>query len=368
MNRRQLNGRNVWSRRAFTVVELLVAAAITAVLAALLITITTTVLGSWDRSRSGLVANNQAKIALDQIAADLEAAVFRLDGRVWLAATVEEDQSGQGDSGATFAVWSYPAQGTPKPNALGTNGSLEFEPAGFTVPAAQQPFEGYRFGMAGLWLRFFTVEPDRNNDVGNLSAPRAVGYQIVRCRLGAGASASVQYRLFRSWVRPDSSFVEGFSLFESTTTAGSPSAYNNGNGSEGAPGSLRRPNETYELAADVVDFGIRFWSRSATGERILLFPTGPTNLGFAARSGTPVSGGADSVPLAPAGRVPDFSQMTYGFPDEADVFIRVIDGDAVGTLQAIERGDIVGVDWWEWVESNSKVFTRTVRMSGRPAL
>jgi len=365
--------RRAKKRGGFTVIELLVAASITAVLGALLIGITSSVLGTWNRSRSVLSAGNQAKFALDQISADLEAACFRADGRVWLAATIQDDQVGSGDAGADAASWTFPSSGLRKPGARSPNGSLVLTPNSTTVEPELQRIEGFRFGMAGVWLRFFAVVPDRNSGLSNLSAPRAIGYQLMRHEIGSESDSPCAYSLFRSSANPDQCFVEGFSLFESVNNLGTASAYNVGYGVQGSPGNIRRPSSSDLLANNVVDFGIRLWIRTSGGSRSVMFPRGSSlsgweTLGFAARSGTPSATAPNSVPPEPAGRVPGFDEMGYGFPDEAEVFLRILDDDAVPTLQAIERGDVaVEGDWWQWVESHSRVFTRTVQFLGRPA-
>jgi len=55
--------------RGFTLLELMVAAAVTALLAALLLSVTSQVLGAWSRVSGQLTVTSQANIILDQIGA-----------------------------------------------------------------------------------------------------------------------------------------------------------------------------------------------------------------------------------------------------------------------------------------------------------
>ena len=69
---------------AFTLVELLVAVGITAVLAALLLAITTNTLTIWDRSVSALQMENEAQVVLARIVPDFESAVNLAGGNDWI--------------------------------------------------------------------------------------------------------------------------------------------------------------------------------------------------------------------------------------------------------------------------------------------
>ncbi|MBE2216392.1 MAG: prepilin-type N-terminal cleavage/methylation domain-containing protein [Opitutaceae bacterium] len=353
---------------AFTLVELMVALAITAVLAGMLIGITTQVMGAWNRSRGALTISNQVKIALDQIASDLESLCLRDDGGVWLAATVQGDQTtAAGESGATsLAQWTATSGGQTKPGAVATPGSLELQPAGALVAAELQDLHDFRFGMAGVWLRFFTVEPDRNEGGGaNLSAPRAVAYQILRYRVG-GATSPIQYGLFRSWTSPDRALSAGFSLFDTLSTPSAVAGYNVGDASTaGLPGNIRRPRQDSVIANNVVDFGVRIWCRNSSGELVVRFPSFATNYGFAARQADVVVGAPNTVPPVVAGSPPAFAEMTYGFPEEIEVFLRVLTDDGAAQVEAFEKGLVPGTTWWDIVLQHSEVHTRRVLVRSR---
>jgi prepilin-type N-terminal cleavage/methylation domain-containing protein len=71
-------------RRAFTLIEIMVASVIMVILVGLVIQITTQVLNVWNKSSGKLSANAEARIALDLLTQDLETAVFRNNGKQWL--------------------------------------------------------------------------------------------------------------------------------------------------------------------------------------------------------------------------------------------------------------------------------------------
>ncbi len=341
-------------RTGFTLVELLVASAITVVLAGLMIAILTQVSTTWARASGGLVASQQAELALEVLAQDLQSAVLRRDGRVWLLATVQPDQSGAGDIGGTLARWS-PAVGKPGAVGPGTpDSSLDLAPASGRL-------EDCRFGMAGVWLRFFAQVADRNDSIANTSAPRAVAYQIVRRAVVDNPGAAQRYGLFRSEVRPfadaspareRSTFAVGYDLLAP--------AYNStaGGGALGDAGTVRRPRRELLLGNDVVDFGVRFYRPVAgTGQLELLFPTGHANRGFAA---TTALGAVPVNPSVPVG------EMRYGFPTVVELFIRVLTEEGARQIAALETGQLTGPTWWEITRAHSVVGTRRVALEASP--
>ncbi len=333
-------------RRGFTLVELLVASAVTVVLAGLVVAMLAHMTRTWARASGGLAARQQAALALDLVARDLGSVVVRADGRAWLAATVQGDQSGSGDTGGSLADWTSPERKPPTVPGR----SLRLAPRSGRL-------EDCRFGMAGVWLRFVAQVPDANDGVANASAPRVVAYQIVRRPVAAGAGARCRYGLFRSEVRPyadaeparsRSTFVVGHDVFAP--------AYNStaGGWNLGDAGTVRRPRRDHLLANDVIDFGVRFLRRdAATGRESVLFPVGDGNLGFAATS---VAGRLTVNPEV------DGAAMTYGFPTAAEVFVRVLTEEGARLVEAMEEGRSAPTDWWALAEANSIVMTRRVEM------
>ncbi|HLP08767.1 MAG TPA: prepilin-type N-terminal cleavage/methylation domain-containing protein [Opitutaceae bacterium] len=339
----------------FTLVELLVASAITVVLAGIMIAMLAQMSRTWVRSGGGLAARQQAEQALDVLARDLESAILHRDGRVWLAATIQPDQSGAGDAGGTLGAWSPPVRKPGAANPGSASSSLALEPASGRI-------EDCRFGMAGVWLRFVANVPDRNAQPGDTSAPRVISYQIVRRAVSAAAGSAQRYALFRAEVRPyadespareRSAFVVGFDVFAP--------AYNSaaGGGNLGDAGTVRRPRRDLLLANDVIDFGVRFFRRdpSAPGGERVLFPRANGNLGFAATTD------AEARPPNPDVAA---GAMSYGFPTEAELLVRVLTEEGARQIEALEAGRLAGRGWWEIALAHSVVLTRSMALEATP--
>ena len=91
------------AKRAFTLIEIMVATVIMVVLVGLVVQITGEVLKVWSRSSGKLAANAEARIAMDLITQDLETAVFRNNGQQWLRVDAPE-VSGGSYSGQTVGL------------------------------------------------------------------------------------------------------------------------------------------------------------------------------------------------------------------------------------------------------------------------
>jgi hypothetical protein len=338
------------------------------------------VMTSWNRSRGSLTISNQAKLALDELTLDLEAAILRLDGRVWMAATVQPNQtsnSGRGDTNLTWVRWRA-TTGTGATTKPSNSVSLDLDGPDPSVPHETRKLEQFRFGVGGVWLRFFTVERDINTAPSNLSTVRAVSYQVLRYITGDNApttTSPIHYGLFRSWVTPDRTFSEGFSLFHEED--GTSAEYNGiGNpptgGGAGEVASIRRPSKDLLIANHVVDFGVRVWGRDPAGNLVVLFPRTdslPADQvqGFAARS-LPVDFGApNALPPSPTLGAPTQAQMFFGVPEEIEVALRILTDEGATLLEARERGlAVTTADWWTLVEANSQVHTRRIRVKSAP--
>ena len=78
-----------FSKRGFTLMELMVAMAITTIIVTVLVSITSIALDTWNRSRAELRASRQAKSMIDIMAKDLESLVVRKgNNSEWLSAQV----------------------------------------------------------------------------------------------------------------------------------------------------------------------------------------------------------------------------------------------------------------------------------------
>lgn len=373
--------------------ELMVAAALSLVLAALAITIATRTLSSWRRASGRTAAANQAAFVLGKLATDLEASVRRADANAWLIATVQPDQKGEGDadagaSGAPyFGTWSDAVIAKPGWSAPGSEASSQC-----LAPASGELGDA-RSGMAGVWLRFFSRVSDAGGAAAELretSTIRAVSYQLIRRRVAAASGASSvsarRYALFRSEVRPyhesarpavRSTWGVGFDLLAlayNDPAAFIPGSTERGSSGEAEPGGLRRPDRAQVLADNVIDFGLRLYRRTGDGGWRLVFPDDDSGRPSETNRAFVLTGGAYSV--LPGSGYSYAGEIRCGNADAAELFVRVLTEEGARRLEAIERGEAGprptaqpsdGAWWWSEARALSSVHTRWVefRSSGR---
>ena len=92
------------TKRGFTLMELMVAMAITTIIVTVLVSITSIALDTWNRSRSELRAARQAKGMIDTMARDFEALVTRRGNtNEWLSAITEQSPVGSSKLKSTNA-------------------------------------------------------------------------------------------------------------------------------------------------------------------------------------------------------------------------------------------------------------------------
>jgi prepilin-type N-terminal cleavage/methylation domain-containing protein len=350
-------------RAGFTLLELLLAAAITALLAALLLAVASGAMDHWNRTAGRLRAAAEARLGLDQLAQDLESAIFRADGNVWLAATVLPGTtlSGQWRQAAASA------QGKPGNAHPGT------------LNLGALPWEEARFGVAGVWLRFFTAKADTNAGAADLTAPVAVGYQIIRQNVTSSAASEQRYLLFRGEVRRTKTAGGSPGVFESgydlNPAAAPATAYMTPNATAGDPGNLLRPPLGAALVDNVIDFGVRLYVREG-GNLRLVFPAAPAPPGGVPAGGTPSQAAPPSAETEHFARwAAPAADDAYGrvFPDVAEVMIRVLDDEGARLLAAYEEGRLyppagisAGDYWWVLAMSHSQVLTRRIFIASHP--
>ena len=370
-----------FSRKAFTIIELLVAITVTAVMVGMMITILNNVLNSWNRSTAILTSGNQARFLLDQLSTDLQAAVLRRDGNAWLIATIQRDQTtpsgdtGSGTSDVYLARWNPSAPATYKPR-----GANSFDPAANRThatkpnlnvdPENQGKLEYIRFGQAGVWLRFFTTPSDANTTASDTTAPVAVSYQLTRTHIGgttAARTTPISYILFRSAVTAQNTFISGYDLLASA-------AYNTAIGTEGDPGNVRKPTAKQVIANDVIDFGVRIFHRNAAGDLVEAFPASRDATGTLL--GEPLS--APYSYVATSAGSPNYAgfggsavKTVGGMPEVIDVLVRILTPEGVRQIRAYEENPtLIGATaadekWWEIAEANSKVYTRRIEIQAK---
>ena len=294
----------------FTLLEVLVASALTVLIAAALLGVSTTMLRNWNRDQGRLRAAGQARRILDQIERDLQDAMCRDSGGVWLAATIQA-------AGSVNSDWVDGA----KPTAS----SLD--------PAAQVLTDA-RFGVAGVWLRFFTTRLGSDPRTGDASAPVAVAYQLVR-RSRTSGNSDPSYLFYRSESTSAAAHEAGFDLASANYSAASKE--------NGAVGNLLTPPTRYLLGENVVDFGVRFYSTAVDGagrrQLVSLFPLSFSDLEYRAKS-----------PDGPAGE---------RMPWVVDVVIRILSDEGARMISELENHRLAGT-WWVIALANSYVFTRRI--------
>jgi len=363
--------------KGFTLVELLVATAITLMLATILLSTTSGMLSAWNQSRGDLTSSNQAKLALDQIADDLQSVVLRNDGNVWFAASVTGTQpSSKGDARIDDASYSTTTGNRCKP----ATDNYDPEPDSGEI-------RDMRFGHVGTWLRFFLTERAANDRRDRISGVRAVSYQIAHVPEGTIVGSGRRYFLYRSSVRPgpydgNNNLMSESSVTHSAFTTGynivDDNAYNNAtkiglqvSSDPLEPARIRRPIKSGIIASDVIDFGVRVYCRNSSGDLEERFPVNRSG-GGTTHVFTLVATSSTSIPTifgdvtAPAGVmavVPDF-------PVVVEVMLRVLSDQGAQQIMALEEnriqppGGSANYDayWWEIAEAHSTIYTRRIEI------
>lgn len=357
---------HVDARRAFTLLELLVAAVITAVLAGFIVVIVSNVSGFWTRTAGKLSTEAQARLVLDQLTQDLSSAHYRDDGNVWMAADV------LGATG-TSGLW-QPAAANAKPAG------------GVSLAMTAPKLADARFNTAGVWLRFFTTKRGNNTvtngvtDFSSISAPVAVGYQIIR-RFSAPSALNTRtaYVLHRAEARPASAGGRPGVLefgYNITAAAYTTSTVGTNNGATtGDPRSIQVPgsrsNFSSVIADNVIDFGVRCYVRDtaqASGLR-LVFPAA-NETGTASNAGN-----ARLRAQLPANTVPDSTNYNSVMPEVVDVMVRILTDEGARLIGTFEQANSplllpAGVNaqqyWWQLATAHSQVFTRRIVLPTKP--
>lgn len=306
-------------------IELLVAATVTALLAGVLIAVTSGALNIWRRTQGGLAINAQARLVFDLLERDLGGAVYRERGEAMLAVDISNsppDMAGRG----------WQTSSAMKP-AGGESTRLLGDPD----VAGSPRVTAARFGLSGVWLRLFT-----SNVATSGSLPVAVSYQIARRPISGGTSTSasipVRYLLYRSFTTTDATYDHGYNVTDGNYMS-----------------ALRAPSGAYAVCSNVVDFGVWLYQRKADGTLVRIFP----------------GDGADFSHVAVGRRSADDADR---FPAVADVMVRILTEDGAAQIENIEAGRLSRPGgfrtdaewWWAVVEANSKVFGERIVIATQP--
>ena len=296
----------------FTLVELLVATAVTVMIVGLMITMVSNLLTAYNRSSGALSAQSQAGLVLDSLAAELESLVIRNSDEVMLAATIRTSPSEMkwGQSGKPDDVEVESVTAANRFNRL-------------------EPIEDQRFGKGGVWLRFISSAPSMAKD--SDAGVRAIGYNLALNGVTNAPSAPLQYMLYRVEVPAQETFDNGYDLSDSNNPT---------------VGLLASPDESDIIAGNVVDFGVRFFEISEEPanprQRGLLFPMGSGDLEYLA-----------------SGTGPEF------YPEVVEIMVRILTPEGERQLEALREGNITG-EWWDIVIQNSEVYSRVINIPSKP--
>lgn len=374
------------ARSGFSLIEVVVAAAITAVIAGIIAGLVRTVSGNFARAGGRLGADAQARRVLDQLQTDLQGAMYRDDGNMWMAIDVLDRTNNS-------TLWTEAGRNAKPQGGL----SLDIAATRTDLIASERgKLENARHGKAGMWLRFFTTGRAVTNAAGTTvtvpSAPTAVAYQIVRRPMATSSTAqnqSAAYMLHRAEARPTVARVgtvdrpgaleTGFNLLAAGYTT--PVAANNNGATVGDPVSLRIPgtnsgaarNFDSVLADHVVDFGLRCYVYDATrpGGLRLVFPTNASG----ALAGTATS---TYRPTLPSTTPPGQWGSERPFPDVIDVAVRVLTEEGAAQIANIEKVQTPVLQipqkynnnasqwWWGVAQENSRVYTRRIVINAKP--
>ena len=347
--------------RGFTLIELIVAMAITAALAATIVSVVSNITKFWSRTSGRASAEAQGRFVLDQLTLDLQSALYRDDGNTWLAVTIPPNTNQ-----TTLGLWSN----------TGTTGNAikPANAAGSLLGISTGNLADARFGIAGAWLRFFTTKRGSNpltstatTTASNTSAPVAVGYQIVRRATSSTSPNNTdrRYLLHRAEARPaalsparNGTLQAGFDIVSTVyqPQSGSGVAAND-------PAEVKYPTLNSVIAENVIDFGVRMYVYVPDADGALqltrIFPTSASDLAHAAT-------------LPP--RIPDADgNYTSCFPEVIDVMVRILTDEGARLLFNYETGRLTapqGVTaqayWWQLAVANSQVFTRRIVVHAKP--
>ena len=363
--------------RGFTVLELIVAVSVTAVLSGMLLLISRQVLETQSVSSAELERNQIAHFVLDQIQEDLQCALYRNDGNVWMAMSLLNES---GNSGS----WIEPKKSSFAKPPLNSLRIIESDWPSDALQDAeidslgQGPFAKSRFGLAGTWLRFFTQSPELDPQAKGDGAARAVSYQIIRYGITGSSNSRKRYHLFRSDVSAKNTFEAGYNLHPENDSWYGSDASNisvdpNFLGTPRVPSTLINPvieeggdylPTSFSLATNIIDFGIRAYhlekNSFGTGNLVQIFP--PIDQDS--------SGNLLAEEFLATSHIP-YQVITdptfYLFPDVVDVMVRVLSEEGARILESFENGDFPNteeVDWWSIAEEHSKVYFRRIKIYG----
>jgi len=313
------------STRAFTLIEMVVALAVTAVIGYFFISIGRDFVRAWDNFGDAVSRETEARAALDLIAKDFESAYFREGSSHMLAVDVLPDN---GNASADWEVG--PAE---RPTSSGFD----------TV--------NHEYGWAGCWVRLFTTTPSLN----------AVGYQIIRSTIRDNLGTP-RYMLYRNTTLTRdviSNIENGFA--DALDLTGSNALYD-------VSGGVVNPKRSNILAVNVVDFGVRLYiyEPNPTSDPSDVDASEGLRLIFPADESSRLQ---SPIPNNGQHRSSTFVGTAYSdrYPDVVEVFMRILNENGAQALSAMEESGS-NAQWEEIVANNSKLYRRYIVVRGRSGL
>jgi type II secretory pathway pseudopilin PulG len=332
----------------FTLLELVVASVITMILSGALVMLSSGAASAWRTGAGALSTDNRANAILSQIEQDIGGLILY------------SKMMGAVDAGARGSLRIQIRNSTMPASWTGPANADNMRPAGSSLELSDDRIANWRFGRYSTDFRLLTRAADGDSnpqlmgmaDWAPPNLPTVVGYQVVR-QADDGTSGftgmpQVYYRLYRSVVRPapvgsaiTNPVFNGMNVFElANGTDVENTAYSNQPSplDPFAPGTLEYPHRNMMLADGVVDFGIVLYGKdydSSDPSESEIFPDGGGNL--------------DTSTLASLD-----GNIAYIL-----VYVRILTEQGATILSRKEL-DGQGGDWWNIVNTNSKVYTRLI--------
>lgn len=323
-------------------IELMVAAAITALIAGSLVTIAANSAQVWKRGSSVLQMDNRANFIFSQLESDISSIVWYPGDRARAFFAEVRD----------FIPSSWSVNHEDR-HWGGLTNQTNLRAGADSLDLTATNLRDLRFGRAGLHLGFLARTQDGNNprvlsmfEHGPKNLPTFVSYQIVRQEEAWGGMLNSRYRLYRSVVRPGYSSDTSFSSFYETGTNLTDTSGNYRNVTSVSsdmdsdpfhPFSIEIPHPNMVLAEGVVDFGMVAYD--ADGQEINYVPDG-------------------SSMIIDSGDIGSIRSVV--------IFIRLLTDEGIQLLSQHEINGSNG-DWWDdIVLPNSKVFVRRIPIRAMP--
>jgi len=315
-------------QQGFTLVEVSVSTTLSLLL---LLSLTMAVLNVGEQGRhlsDHLDRGARVRLMMDLLVSDLQSAIVKQDQNTWLAIDILDKTDNSG-------AWVNANGQKPSQDSLRLDPR---RPPDSNGTAWADP-EDYRFGVAGMWLRFISSAADRAVFTDGTVVPgdvNAISYQLIRREIPSGGyindAANASYQLFRTIVRADHTFDTGYVV----------DAYQGG-ALQGDPGEMKSPSVDSMLCDNIIDFGIIIYEKNSSGGWVQSFPMRD-----------------DSLP--PLKDKKHYRAPDDGVPATIEVMVRVLSASGARELRGLEQQGITPAQWWDIARRHSRVYSSTVAL------